>query len=251
MKNVRQKLKKVPIFVHALFSLLYPRSWGPFTEAFKHTKFDHSFSVSWSQGGEDLALLHILEQTSSRRYLDIGAHHPSRFSVTRHLYQLGWTGVNVDANPDAEIAFSKERPHDIFVHACVGTSQEYTFYIFDEPAISTNNILWREKFTKENQKLKATIEVRGMRLGEIISMHFKDGLDLLVVDAEGSDFDVLESGDWQNLSSNFWPTWIVCETTPPLKRVMESQHVKLLENLGYTIHLVLPMSTILRRCYTK
>jgi hypothetical protein len=81
--------------IKALLLLLKRKSWGPFIEIAEITKFDHSISVSWSQCGEDLALLHLLPPNG--RYLDIGAHHPSRFSVTRHLYQRGWDGINVEA----------------------------------------------------------------------------------------------------------------------------------------------------------
>jgi hypothetical protein len=33
---------------------------GPFTEIAETTSFDHAISVSWSQGGEDLALLQVV-----------------------------------------------------------------------------------------------------------------------------------------------------------------------------------------------
>ena len=63
------------------------------------TRFDHAVSVSWSQGGEDLALLHMFPNQPHGNYLDVGAQHPDRFSVTRHLYERGWSGINVEANP--------------------------------------------------------------------------------------------------------------------------------------------------------
>lgn len=43
------------------------------------TKFDHGFSVSWSQAAEDLAILVVLGDIQEGRYLDIGARHPTSF----------------------------------------------------------------------------------------------------------------------------------------------------------------------------
>ncbi len=237
---------KVPALVLGILSLVRPKSWGPFVETFNKTSFDHAFTVSWSQGGEDLALLHLIESNSIGRYIDVGAHHPSRFSITRHLYQQGWRGINIDANPKTARAFKGERPEDVFINACVGTAKEYTFHIFDEPALSTSNNSWREKLVTENQTVNSSLIIEGISLETIIHKYFEYAPDLLIVDAEGSDFDVLQSCNWKQLPKKLWPTWIVCETTPPLNVVLETPQINLLTGLGYNIYAVLPMSTILK-----
>jgi FkbM family methyltransferase len=241
----RNRLKKIPRLFLAMTSLARRRTWGPFLETWEDTKFDHAFSVSWSQGGEDLALLHLLPKQSGR-YIDVGAHHPSRFSVTRHLYQKGWRGLNIDANPDAITKLIKERPDDTSLNLCVGTAEKYSFYIFTEPAISTCNETWRTKFEGENHEVQKAIEIDGVSLYSIIKNHFTSRPELLIVDAEGSDFDVLKSCNWNNLPNTLWPLWIVCETSPPVSAVMSSPHVTLLLDLGYEIQCILPMSTILK-----
>ena len=40
--------------------LTNPKTWGPFTEVAEISGFDHAVSLSWSQGGEDLALIFSL-----------------------------------------------------------------------------------------------------------------------------------------------------------------------------------------------
>ena len=92
--------------------------------------FNHTFLISWSQGCEVLALLHAMNSKPKGMYVDIGAHHPSRFSVTRHLYQLGWTGVNVDANQELIDEFKKVRTRDKNICAAVGSEPNYKFTIF-------------------------------------------------------------------------------------------------------------------------
>ena len=76
-------------YFRALVGIFHFGRAGTFTRTFELTKFDYDFKVSWSQGGEDLALLSIFSNQPEGTYIDVGAHHPSRFSVTRHLYQSG------------------------------------------------------------------------------------------------------------------------------------------------------------------
>jgi FkbM family methyltransferase len=239
----RDKLKKIPRLFLAIISLTKKRTWGPFLETWENTRFDQAFSVSWSQGGEDLALLQLLPKNPGK-YIDVGAHHPSRFSVTRH--QKDWRGINIDANPDSIAEFIRHRPEDISLNFCVGTQVKYVFHIFDEPAISTSNTEWKERFIVENHSVKASLEIQGVTLFSIINKYFDSRPDLLIVDAEGSDFDVLESCRWSELHRDLWPLWIVCETSPPAIAAQSSAQVKLLLTLGYQIQCILPMSTILR-----
>jgi len=226
--------------------LFNPRSWGPFVEAYELTKFDHGFTVSWSQGAEDLGLQSVFYGVREGTYLDVGAHHPSRFSVTRHLYQLGWRGVNVEANPDLIPAFLAQRPSDKNIWACVGTEQTYSFTIFEEPAISTVSNEWKEKFLSENQKILKIIDIPGVSLFTLLKENFSnEPLDLLCIDAEGSDLNVLQSGYFEK-NPERKPKWLLLESSPPVEQSLKTPAVAYAISLGYEPYLVLSMSTILR-----
>jgi FkbM family methyltransferase len=240
-------MSKVIRGILALISLLNPRTWGPFLHAWDRTKFDHDFSVSYSQGGEDLALLHLLKKTNGR-YLDIGAHHPDRFSNTRLLYDKGWSGVNVEANPSLISAFNKRRPRDLTLWACVGSEKEFKFTIFQEPALSTANTEWREKFLNDSRKILRETSVKGITLKELILKYFHEGdLDLLLIDAEGSDFDVISSGNFGELPRDLLPNWIVVETPRPVENALNEETVRYLNDHGYVACLVLSMSTVMQK----
>ncbi len=229
--------------INALRGIANPRTWGPLVETFESTSFDHAFDVSWSQGGEDIGLVSALKGISNGRYVDVGAHHPSRFSVTRKLATSGWSGVNIDGNPDLISAFEKHRPGDVNLWACVGTQSEYAFTIFEEPAISTVNTAWREKFLGEHQKIKQEIKVPGMSLQKVFEKYFDSRFpDLLCIDAEGADLDVLKSA---NLEKGIGPEWLLLEADPPLSSVLETPAVAYAMNLVYEIHLIMGMSTLL------
>lgn len=220
------------------------RRWGPFLETYKATDFDHAFSVSYAQAGEDLALGYLVGHDVGR-YLDIGAHHPSRFSVTRRLYDSGWSGVNVDANPRLIRAFHRDRPRDVSLAAFVGvpdSNKSRPFYVFEEHAISTGDPDWRDKFLQEGNRLEQTIEVPVVSLAELMSKHFSNGAPtVLNVDCEGADEEVLRSGEW----STWRPRVVAVETSGSLHAAAASGGVQFLQSVGYQIHFVLPMATIL------
>jgi FkbM family methyltransferase len=231
----------------ALINLRRRKTWGPFVETSELTGFDHAFTVSWSQGGEDIALLSALQCISKGNYIDVGAHHPSRFSVTRHLYQRGWSGINVDANPYLIGAFSESRTRDINLWTAVGANPEYEFTIFVEPAISTVNDEWKNKFLQENQTIKEVIKVPGKTLRAILDENFgHHQLDLLAIDAEGADFEVLESLDFSTLPRERFPKYLLLEAAPPVSTALQTPAVKLAIDHGYEPQMVLAMSTLLK-----
>lgn len=242
------KLKWVRALL-ALAKLRERKTWGPFLEIAELTGFDHAFSVSWSQGGEDLALLSAMRGITNGRYIDVGAHDPSRFSVTRHLYQNGWSGVNIDANPHLLPKFEKLRSRDKNIWAAVGAQPEYEFTIFDEPAISTVNKEWKSKFLTENQTISEILKVPGKTLRSILEENFgNDQLDLLAIDAEGADFEVLLSLDFSTLPGELFPKFVLLETAPPVANALETPAVKHAIENGYEPLMVLSYSTLLKIC---
>lgn len=234
-------------FLKAYVLLINPSKMGVFTEVAEKSKFNHAFSISYSQAGEDLALLNIFSGRDSGSYLDLGAHHPSRFSITRLLYDLGWSGVNVDANKDLIANFQKDRPRDVNICAAVGQLNQYELNIFAEPAISTTDVKWRDRFVSANNTILRTEIVEAIRLSEIFDKYFLNRhLDLLAIDIEGADLDALVSGDFSKLPTEQFPSWILLESTPPLNNVKRTESIKYAINFGYEIYCVLPMSTILK-----
>jgi hypothetical protein len=245
-------LNKPMRFINALSSLMRKRSWGPFTEAFETSKFDHAFSISWSQAGEDLALMPVLGKIKNGRYLDVGAHHPTRFSVTRHLFQSGWTGVNVDGNIDLLKEFEVHRPTDLNLNFCVGTEPSYNLTVFKEAAISTVDSAWKAKFLSEDNAILESRVVQGVALRSLIELYFSKGdLDFLNIDIEGADLEALISADFLNLEFNLWPKWVLVEANAPLSLTSQSVAVQHLTSFGYEIYLVLPYACLLQKPQTK
>ena len=68
--------------------------------------WDPWINYSYSQEGEDM----ILKESYLKIkvvFIDVGAHHPKRFSNTYLLYRKGWKGINIDALPGSMKLFNK------------------------------------------------------------------------------------------------------------------------------------------------
>jgi hypothetical protein len=73
--------------------------------------------ISFGGNAEDVVVHRALRDLASGRYVEIGIEHPSEGSLTRALYDRGWSGVAL--GPGAGIAeeFHRQRPRDTVVHA--------------------------------------------------------------------------------------------------------------------------------------
>ena len=200
-----------------------------------------------ARGGEDLALLHAIPDLKNGFYIDVGAHHPDRFSVTRHLYRMGWHGINVDANSDLESELLRRRPRDLFVNAAVGNQNDYQIYIFKEPAVSTVDSSWKESQQSIGRAIKEVKNVRGVTLRELLELAPKNRIvDLVNIDVEGADFDALTSICFETLDPSLKPTWLMLETKPPVSQSLVFPAVKYAIDNGYEPWVVLPMATLLK-----
>lgn len=195
----------------------------------------HSNFRSFSQEGEDLVLTRFLDISKPGFYIDVGAHHPFRFSNTALLYENGWTGINIEPTPGAIHAFQKLRPRDINL-ACAISEQESkkTFFEFDESALNTFDfgraqVIQREKL----YKLKSEVIVDTIPLSKIIQKYAaKKTVDLLTIDVENYEMNVLKSIDWKVSQ----PRVIMIETLGyDLTNIGDSTVHQFLEELGYKI----------------
>lgn len=161
---------------------------------------------SYSQEGEDLILEAYLYQRTSGFYVDVGAHHPKRYSNTYRLYLRGWRGLNIDANPGSMQIFRRIRPRDINVEAAVSSvTQELTYYIFADPALNTFDRELASKWASEKSFITQEVKILPVPLWKLLDQYVPPNvaIDLLSVDVEGLDYDVLQSNDWDRYSPEY------------------------------------------------
>lgn len=193
---------------------------------------DRAGNRSWSQEGEDRILLRYFGLRHDGFYVDVGAHHPYRYSNTALLHRLGWRGINIDAMPGSMAQFRLHRPRDINLEIGI-SDQEGTsrFYVFDEPALNTFDADIAHGHQGGTYKLTATVDVRLRPLGDVLQEHAQGReIDLLSVDAEGHDLAVLRSNDW----SRFRPRVVLAESVgSTIGTVHDDACAQLLTAAGY------------------
>lgn len=166
----------------------------------EHLRLDSFSTLSYSQEGEDLILKRIFEDQGKGFYIDVGAHHPKRFSNTYLFYKKGWKGINIDATPGSMGEFRKIRPRDINLEKAISDKKEILkYYIFNEPALNTFSITEAKKKNGLREfKIVEELEIQTFQLSEILKefIQLEQKIDFLTIDVEGFDFKVLKSLDW-------------------------------------------------------
>ncbi len=156
--------------------------------------------LSFSQEGEDLVLARLFEnQTEPGFFVDIGAHHPVRYSNTYYFYRRGWTGLNVDALPGSAKLFHRMRPKDISVECGVGAQEGVlTYFAFNESALNTFSEQEAAKKNHPPYHIINKVQLPSMTLAQLLDRHLpKDkAIDFMTVDVEGLDHEVIASNDW-------------------------------------------------------
>ena len=158
--------------------------------------------LSFSQCGEDriLSFLFGFLQIARPRYLDVGTCHPCSMNNTYLFYLQGADGVCVEPNPDLVSLIKEKRPRDVILNVGVSPdgAGECRYFMFGEPCLNTFDAGEAEARTRSGKySLIRELSVPVVSLGSIIAEHFKDGLDLLSLDAEGLDLSLLRSLDYQ------------------------------------------------------
>lgn len=201
--------------------------------------FDYNvfFVKSYSQEGEDLLLKRFFENKKKGFYVDVGAHHPKRFSNTFIFYQRGWSGINIDAMPGSMKLFSKKRPRDINLEVPISKESTTLIYFqFEEPALNGFDeqlSLAREQST--DNKIISKKQIQTTTLKEIFEQYLTKTkeIDFLSVDVEGLDLEVLQSNDW----SKFRPKMILVECLKTsLSQITHDEVYHFLTQKGYEIY---------------
>lgn len=188
--------------------------------------------ISYAQNQEDVLLDRAFPRGRKGLYVDIGAYDPTLNSVTRHFYDLGWHGVNVEPADEAFEKLKRARSRDINLNLGVAAS-EGTMTFFKSPPESG----W-STFSEEiaGHHRNGGMELEEVKVGvttlaRICEDHIGDQtIDFMSIDVEGFERQVLEGGNWER-----WrPRVVLIESTEPGRTVpTHQQWEQLLLDSGY------------------
>ena len=188
---------------------------------------------SYSQEGEDRVLDRYFGYREPGFYIDVGAHHPHRFSNTHLFYKRGWRGINIDAMPDSMAPFRRLRQRDINLEVGVGeVSGTAKFFVFNEPALNTFDEMTAKAHTRPGWHILRTVDVTIEPLSVILERHLPPEveIDLLSIDVEGYELAVLKSNNW----IRFRPEIILVESLgKDLSRLQTNETALFLKTVGY------------------
>jgi FkbM family methyltransferase len=163
--------------------------------------------ITYAQNFEDVILARALGERRDGFYVDIGACFPDVASVTRHFYDLGWSGVNVEPMEEPYRRLCEQRPRDVNLRAAVG-ARTGEIEIFPGPTVGESSALRHDAHAEG-------VVVPCFTLAELCRRHAARAIDFLKIDVEGLELDVLSGGDW----IAHRPRVIVVEVSEPWRTV--------------------------------
>jgi FkbM family methyltransferase len=191
---------------------------------------------SYSQEGEDMVLYRTFETVKEGFYVDVGAHHPDRFSNTYKFYKQGWRGINIDAMPGSMDPFKITRPRDINLEIPVSDKEEVLpFYIFNEPALNTfSKQVADERSAKPEYRIEKVVNIKTQTLERILKANLPNGqaIDFLTIDAEGFDFNILRSNNWEL----YRPKMVLVEIDDDYVDIQRSEINLFMQQKGYKFY---------------
>lgn len=196
---------------------------------------DEFKNISFAQEAEDLLIKRWFSNKTSGFYVDVGAHHPFRFSNTYIFYKAGWKGINIDATPGSMDAFREFRPGDINIEAAISDEKEILkFHIFKEKALNTfDEETAKSRVEKNVSDLQEIKELQTYTLEEILDKHISVGqqIDFLTIDVEGHDLAILKSNNWQK----YRPSVVLLEDLGgTIEKALETEAYQFLKGRDYS-----------------
>lgn len=169
--------------------------------------------ISYAQNQEDVLLSRLFPPGRPGFYIDAGANDPVVDSVTKHFYDLGWKGINVEPASHPFERLLQQRERDVNLN--VGLSdKEGTLAFYEFPAElpgSSTFSLGQAEWHHDSGMPFVEREVPVTTLARICEEHVTGTIDFLTVDTEGHERQVLEGGDW----ARWRPRVVVVEATQP------------------------------------
>ncbi len=153
----------------------------------------------YSQNNEEKIITDYFAEKPAGKFIDIGAFHVFELSNTRKLFELGWNGVMVEADPlnYKAIADHYENESRIEVlNVAIGVSNDdLEFFSSGGDAVSTSVQEHREKWQKGGVNFE-TIKIPQLHVAEFLEANGKDA-SFISIDTEATNMQIFNAiPDW-------------------------------------------------------
>ena len=147
----------------------------------------------YAEFAEDVMVNRILKKIQKGFYVDIGAYHPYKGSLTYNLYNRNWNGMNLDISKSSIDLFNIARPTDLNINCAVSELNGETYYYENSPINQQNSLI--PKY--DNQK---KIKIQSYKLSEILKIQNINSVDYINIDTEGNELEVLMGIDFSKIN---------------------------------------------------
>ena len=186
--------------------------------------------VFYSQSSEDSIISKYCIEPSGR-YVDVGAGRPIRGSNSYFFYKKGWSGILIDPISRNQRLCRLLRPRDKFERVLVGQSGLLTFFETYPYEYSTTSEATFEALLADGLvelKRKSSLSVKPLTSFNLKISDMEPSF--LSIDAEGADFEVLQSNDWNTCKPR-----VICIESPQDNDLNSDSIVRYLNDRGYLL----------------
>lgn len=157
--------------------------------------------ITYAQNREDVILAAFFKDVQKGVYVDVGAFHPVTDSVTKHFYDNGWRGINIEPIASLYKVFEDERAQDVNIQAAITNKPgNVTLREYKNKGLSTVSTGMQSAYKKtkddETDDFK-DVEVTALTLKDVFEQHPQKHIHFMKVDVEGFEYEALEGNDWK------------------------------------------------------
>lgn len=159
----------------------------------------------YAQNREDLLIRAFFPDVAAGTYVDVGANHPVIDSVTKLLYDSGWSGINIEPQTALFEELQRDRPRDLNLNIGVGAEPgRLVFTEFPEAnGLSTfdrrvvDRLRTVDRHLMSGAAIERPVEVR--TLAAVIRDAQLRHVHVMKVDVEGFEYEALSGMDWNGI----------------------------------------------------
>jgi len=173
--------------------------------------------ISYAQNFEDVLLHRVFGDLDRGFYVDIGAFDPVLGSVTKLLYDRGWSGINIEPGSVFR-RLAAERPRDINLNIAI-LDEEGTVDFVEAASDPGASHVEAGAEAAQGETESRTYRVSCDRLDRVLERHAAGQLiNLMKIDAEGSEGRIVHSTDWAKIR----PQILLIEAVAPWTNALVS-----------------------------
>lgn len=148
----------------------------------------------YSQNDEEKYITEYFKNINGK-FLDIGGYNPFKFSNTRKLYEMGWSGIYIEPSPICFKNFVDEyanEPKIELINKAVTTTKnnKIKFYESNGDAVSTTHENHRDKWQSSGANFNE-IEVDTISISDIEEQY--KFIDFISLDVESTNFEIFQA----------------------------------------------------------